>query len=67
MARVFHGQVAIPGDQMEAYLEALGQFEKDKAPLRAQLEHCAHAFADASPAVYAQNDPQACPDPGAFY
>ena len=34
MARVFRGKIAIPGDQMEAYFEALGQFEKAKAPLR---------------------------------
>src|SRR5215510_14646342 len=47
MARVFRGKVAIPGDQMEAYLEALGQFEKDKEPLRTQLEHYAQDFAHA--------------------
>ena len=45
MARVFRGKMAIAGDQMEAYLEALGQFEKDKEPLRSQLEHCARDFA----------------------
>ena len=45
MAHVFRGKMAIPGDQMEAYLEALGQFEKEKEPLRSQLEHCARDFA----------------------
>jgi site-specific recombinase XerD len=45
MARVFRGKVAIPGEQMEVYLEALGQFERDKAPLRAQLEQYAGDFA----------------------
>ena len=41
MARVFRGKIAIPGDQMEAYFEALGQFEQEKAPMRAQLQQCA--------------------------
>ena len=45
MARVFRGKVAIPGEQMDVYLEALGQFERDKAPLRAQLEQYAGDFA----------------------
>jgi hypothetical protein len=45
MARVFRGKVAIPGDQMEAYFEALEQFEHDKKPMRKQLEHCARDFA----------------------
>ena len=30
---------------MEAYCEALGQFEQEKAPMRAQLEQCAQDFA----------------------
>ena len=47
MARVFRGKIVIPGDQMEAYLEALGQFEQEKAPLRKQLECCAHEFTQA--------------------
>jgi hypothetical protein len=42
MAQVFRGKIAIPGDQMDAYFQALGQFEKDKEPLRRQLERCAH-------------------------
>ncbi len=42
MAHVFRGKLAIPGDQMEAYFHALGQFEKDKEPLRTPLERCAH-------------------------
>jgi hypothetical protein len=44
MARVFRGKIAIPGDQMEAYFEALGQFEQAKAPMRTQLEQCAGDF-----------------------
>jgi hypothetical protein len=47
MAHVFRGKIAIPGDQMEAYFQALGQFEKDKEPLRTQLERCAHDFTQA--------------------
>ena len=45
MARVFRGKVAIPGEQMDAYLEALGQFERTKEPLRTQLEQYADDFA----------------------
>ena len=45
MARVFRGKVAIPGEQMDAYLEALGQFERTKEPLRVQLEQYADDFA----------------------
>jgi len=44
MARVFRGKIAIPGDQIEAYFEALGQFENAKAPMRTQLEQCAGDF-----------------------
>ena len=32
---------------MEAYFQALEQFEKDKEPLRTQLERCAHDFTQA--------------------
>ena len=38
---------------MEAYLEALGQFETEKEPLRTQLEHCARDFAHALAQQYA--------------
>jgi hypothetical protein len=38
MARVFRGKIAIPGDHMEVYFEALGQFENEKVPMRTQLE-----------------------------
>jgi hypothetical protein len=31
MTRVFQGKIAIPGEQIEVYLEALGQFEQGKA------------------------------------
>ena len=44
MAHVFRGKIAILGDQMDAYFEALGQFEKAKAPMRTQLEQCACDF-----------------------
>jgi site-specific recombinase XerD len=53
MARVFQGKIAIPGDQIDAYLEALGQFEHEKAPLRTQLEQYAHDFAHALAQQYA--------------
>ena len=45
MAHVFRGKVAIPGAEMDVYLEALGQFEREKAPLRTQLEQYAGDFA----------------------
>ena len=32
---------------MEAYFQVLEQFEKDKEPLRTQLERCAHDFTQA--------------------
>jgi site-specific recombinase XerD len=44
MAHVFRGKIAIPGDQMEAYFQALEEFEKNKEPLRKQLEQCARDF-----------------------
>jgi site-specific recombinase XerD len=44
MTRVFRGKIAIPGDQIETYFQALEQFEHDKAPLRKQLEQCARDF-----------------------
>jgi hypothetical protein len=53
MARVLRGKIAIPGDQMEAYLEALGQFEQTKAPMRTQLEQCAKDFERALAQQYA--------------
>jgi site-specific recombinase XerD len=45
MAHVFRGKVAIPGNQMDVYLEALGQFERAKEPLRTQLEQYTRDFA----------------------
>ena len=53
MARVFRGKIAIPGDQMEAYFEALGQFETAKAPMRKQLEQYARDFEHALAQQYA--------------
>ena len=44
MAHVFRGKIAIPGDQLEAYVQALGEFEQDKEPLRKQLEQYARDF-----------------------
>jgi hypothetical protein len=44
MVHVFRGKIAIPGDQLEAYFQALGEFEQDKAPLRKQLEQYARDF-----------------------
>ena len=53
MPHVFRGKIAIPGDQMEAYFEALGQFENAKAPMRKQLEECARDFERALAQHYA--------------
>ena len=53
MAHVFRGKVAIPGEQMDVYLEALGQFEREKAPLRTQLEQYAGDFAHTLAQQYA--------------
>jgi hypothetical protein len=53
MTRVFQGKIAIPGNQIDAYLEALGQFEHEKAPLRAQLEQYARDFSHALAQRYA--------------
>ncbi len=58
MARVFRGKVAIPGEQLDVYLEALGQFERDKAPLRTQLAVCWRLCPHSGPAVCPQNGPQ---------
>jgi hypothetical protein len=53
MAHVFRGKIAIPGDQLEAYFQALGEFEQDKAPLRKQLEQYARDFERALAQQYA--------------
>jgi hypothetical protein len=53
MAHVFRGKIAIPGDQLEAYFQALGEFEQDKAPLRKQLEQYARGFERALAQQYA--------------
>jgi site-specific recombinase XerD len=53
MARVFRGKIVIPGNQMEAYFDALEQFEKDKVPMRKQLEQCARDFERALAQQYA--------------
>ena len=55
MAEVCRGKVAIPGDQMEAYFEALEQFENDKQPMRQQQEQCARDFERALARQYAAN------------
>jgi hypothetical protein len=53
MARVFRGKMVIPGNHMEAYFEALEQFEHDKAPMRRQLEQGARDFERALAQQYA--------------
>ena len=53
MPHVFRGKIAIPGDQMEAYFEGLGQFENAKAPMRKQLEEYARDFERALAQQYA--------------
>jgi hypothetical protein len=44
MARVFRGKIAMPGNPMEAYCQALEQFEHEKEPLRKQLQCYLHDF-----------------------
>ncbi len=38
MAKVFTGKVVIPGDQLEAYFQAMEEAEKERAPFRDHLE-----------------------------
>ncbi len=45
MARVFTGNVAIPGDKLFDYLQALEAAEQARAPLRHQLTQFNHEFA----------------------
>jgi hypothetical protein len=49
MAYVFRGKVAIPGDQMDAYLDTLGQFERAKAPLRTHSHSVCHLASPLGP------------------
>ncbi|HAC64035.1 MAG TPA: hypothetical protein DCF68_10970 [Cyanothece sp. UBA12306] len=46
MAKVFTGKVAIPGDQIEQYLEALAKAEAAREPFRNHLESLNQDFAD---------------------
>jgi hypothetical protein len=47
MARVFRGKIAIPDDQMEAYFQALEDFEKNKEPMGNSLSNV-HEILNAS-------------------
>lgn len=44
MAKVFTGKIAIPGDQLDAYLQALEAAEKANAPFRKHLTQLNRAF-----------------------
>ncbi len=47
MPRVFSGKVAVPGDQIDVYLQALEEAEQAVAPLRAQLKELNAEFKQA--------------------
>ncbi len=52
MPRVFTGKVAIPGDQVEAYLAALAEAEEARRPFRQYLEGLCAEFAQHLAARY---------------
>jgi site-specific recombinase XerD len=54
MPRVFTGKVVIPGDQIEAYLQALTAGEKAREPFRRYLDGLKDEFAADLAATYAR-------------
>src|SRR5918912_650490 len=54
MPRVSTGKVAIPGDQIEAYLAALAEAEEARRPFRQQLEGLRAEFAQHLAARYSR-------------
>ncbi|QZZ22704.1 site-specific integrase [Leptothermofonsia sichuanensis E412] len=46
MAKVFTGRVVIPGDQIEAYFQAMAEAEKAREPFRKHLESLNQEFED---------------------
>jgi site-specific recombinase XerD len=46
MAEVFTGRVVIPGDQIEAYFQAMAEAEKAREPFRKHLENLNQEFKD---------------------
>lgn len=52
MAKVFTGKVAIPGDQIDQYLQALETAEAARLPFRQSLEQLNHEFAEFLTAKY---------------
>lgn len=46
MAKVFTGRVVIPGDQIEAYFQAMAEAEKAREPFRKHLESLSQEFED---------------------
>jgi site-specific recombinase XerD len=54
MPRVFTGKVVIPGDQIEAYLQALTAGEKAREPFRRYLEGLKDEFAADLATTYAR-------------
>ena len=54
MAKVFTGKVAIPGEKMEEFLQALADAETARTPFRKQLEGLNEAFAKHLATKYAK-------------
>ena len=54
MAQVYQGKVVIPGDQIDAYLEALKEAEAAREPFRKQLESLNRVFEKHLAAKYAK-------------
>lgn len=54
MARVFTGKVAIPGDQMGEYLQAMQDAEEARAPFQKSLEKLNREFGKFLAAKYAK-------------
>ena len=54
MPRVFTGKVAIPGDQVEAYLAALAEAEEVRRPFRQSLEGLRAEFEQSLTAKYSK-------------
>jgi len=49
MAKVFSGQVFIPGDKIDEYFEAMKKAEEERAPFKAYLESLRDDFYAAIP------------------
>ncbi len=54
MPKVFTGKAVIPGDQIEAYLEAMAEAEEVRRPFRQYLEGLSHEFEQHLAAKYSR-------------